>query len=83
MHIFVFPIFDYLLEDKTPKKNKNGGWLGVTNVVDTNVKCIDKWAKMVGWYEVIIDGKSYSFSLLSGEFVCICSLYLVICVIVY
>lgn len=62
--IFVFPIFDYLLEDRTPKD----GWLGVTNVVDTNVKCVDKWAKMVGWHEVVIDGKSYSFSLLSGEF---------------
>jgi len=71
--IFVFTIFDYLLEDKTP----NTGWLGVTNVVDTNVKCVDKWAKMIGWYEVVIDGKSYSFSLLSGEFICICSLYLV------
>ena len=79
--IFVFPIFDYLLEDKTPK-DKNTGWLGVTNVVDTNVKCVDKWAKMIGWYEVVIDGKSYSFSLLSGELY-ICSLYLVICVIVY
>ena len=62
--IFVFPIFDYLLEDRTPK---NTGWLGVTNVVDTNVKCVDKWAKMIGWYEVIIDGKCYQFSLLSGE----------------
>jgi len=75
--IFVFPIFDYLLEDRTPKKN---GWLGVKNVVDTNVKCIDKWAKMIGWYEVVIDGKVYQFSLLSGEFY-MYSLYLVICVI--
>ena len=67
--IFVFPVFDYLLEDKTPKKNESG-WLGVTNVVDTNIKCIDKWAKMIGWYEVVIEGKRYSFSLLSGEFIC-------------
>ena len=78
--IFVFPIFDYLLEDKTPK-NTNG-WLGVKNVVDTNMKCVDKWAKMVGWYEVVIDGKRNQFSLLSGKFICTCSLYLVICVIV-
>ena len=79
--IFVFPIFDYLLEDKTPK-NMNG-WLGVTNVVDTNVKCIDKWAKMIGWYEVVIDGKCYSFSLLSGEFIYCVLCILVICVTVY
>ena len=58
---FVFVKEDYLLNIQKGKDN----WLGVINVMDKG--CKDVWARMVGWYEVTIDGVVYKFSLLSGK----------------
>ena len=57
---FVFVKEDYLLNIQ-----KKDDWLGVVNVMDKG--CKDVWARMVGWYEVTIDGVVYKFSLLSGK----------------
>eukprot|EP00956_Cyclotella_meneghiniana_P022663 scaffold43116_cov41-Cyclotella_meneghiniana.AAC.4 len=57
----IFSEEDYLLSMSGQKTSENDReWIGVKNIVDK--KSNDTWAKNVGWYEVSIDGKKYSFS---------------------
>lgn len=53
---FVFDRSDYLLT------LRHQTWLGVKNVVDENSE--DDWARVVGWYNAVIEGEERSFSLL-------------------
>ena len=55
---FVFETEEYLLNASDYLQNENT----IQNIVDT--KSSDNWAREVGWYEVSIDGRKRSFSLL-------------------
>ena len=55
---FVFSRSDYLLSLRRPMT----AWLGVKNVLDEQSK--DAWARVVGWYNAVIEGEERSFSLL-------------------
>ncbi|KAL7527751.1 hypothetical protein ACHAXR_002111, partial [Thalassiosira sp. AJA248-18] len=61
---FLFPHTDYILSMNKSKDLKPGFiGIGVKNRVDP--KSSDFWARIVGWYVAIIDGKEQTFSLLS------------------
>lgn len=62
MPFFHLKQHDYQLSTKQLSVAKSE-WIGVKNVVDK--ASVDPWAKVVGWYVALINGKELTYPLLS------------------